>query len=403
VEHRGDRGPYRRHAAHPGGAVKKAWVEAERAAEVRDAARDWKQADAIDAVTLDAIEAEFPARRVELAKAWKVLIFVLVSVATIGIHAGIFLGARGSGSYFALAAILAAATEVLRDSRFAGTGSDAATSFWAVNFLTIAVWILFEAGRTGGITPTIAVVTIAWALACWRWGFGIYGAFAAIAAFLFLARYPSGRLAWGLAGAALCMISVVWTGRPRWTSSRRRALAGVFVVSALALYGAVNLYSFDHHAVEVLSDGWRSRGPWPVRSDARLAFAIATAVVPIVFLAWGLRARRRLVLDTGAILAALSILTLEYSVRFGSVEITAFGLALIGLALWLNRRLRQAPGEEIRGFTASPLLSADSGTLSPAGALAAAAVLPVSPHRPDDTEFSEGGGQYGGGGATGTF
>ncbi|MEP6471498.1 MAG: hypothetical protein ABJC28_05745, partial [Acidobacteriota bacterium] len=104
-----------------------------------------------------------------------------------------------------------------------------------------------------------------------------------------------------------------------------------------------------------------------------------------------------------AVLAALSVLTLEYYVRFGSVEITVFGLALIGLALWLNRRLSRAPGEELRGFTASALLSAESAALSPAAALAAAAVVPASPHPADDTDFSAGGGKYGGGGATGTF
>ena len=385
--------------------MKKAWVEAERAAEVRDAARDWKQSDAIDADTLAAIEAEFPARQVELAKAWKVLIFVLVSVATVGIQVGVFgFQPRGSGTYFTFAAILVAATEMLRGSRLAGTGSDAATSFWAVNYLTLAFAILVEAGKTASaITATIAVVAVAWAAACWRWGFGIYGAFAAIAGYLFLGRFEFGRVAWGAVGAALCAISVVWTGRRRWTSSRRRALAGVFVVSALALYGAINLYFFDHHAIELLSDLWRRRGTWTVLPGARLASVVATAIVPVAFLGWGLRARRRLVLDTGAILAALSVLTLEYYVRFGSLEITLFGVALIGLALWLNRRLTRAPGGELGGFTASPLLSAESETLSPAAALAAAAALPASPHRPDDADFSAGGGQYGGGGATGTF
>ncbi len=174
-------------------------------------------------------------------------------------------------------------------------------------------------------------------------------------------------------------------------------------MSALALYGAINLYSLDRRMVEILGIGTPRWGPGALPADVRLASAVATALVPIAFIVWGLRARRRLVLDTGATLAALSVLTLEYYVRFGSVAITAFGLALIGLALWLNRRLRQAPGEEIRGFTASPLFSAESGTLSPAAALAAAATVPVSPHSTDDADFSAGGGKYGGGGATGTF
>jgi hypothetical protein len=387
--------------------VRAAWVAAERASEVREAARDWKKAGAIDETTLAAIEAEFPAPRVELARAWKVLIFVLVSVAVLGVQVGIFgLNAKGSGSFFVYAAILAGATEVLRGSRLAGTGSDAASSFWAVMMLTVAFGIFFEAGRSpGALTATIAITGLAWAAACWRWGFALYGAFSALAGFLFLARFPFARVAWVVAGVALCGISLWLTGRPRLTSSRRRAFAAVFVVSALALYGAVNLYSLDRRIVEILGEAerWqpRSAGAWP--SDARIASAVATAIVPIVFLVWGFRSRRRLVLDTGAILAALSVLTLEYYVRFGSVAITVFGLALIGLALWLNRRLRLASGGEIRGFTALPLLSADSGTLSPAGALAAAAVVPVSTHPTDDADFSAGGGGYGGGGASGKF
>ena len=384
--------------------MRRAWVDAERVAAVRDAARDWRKAGAIDEATFAAIEAEFPAQHMELAKAWKVLIFVLVSVAVLGVQVGIFgLNAKGSGSFFVYAAILAGATEVLRGSRLAGTGSDAASSFWAVMMLTVAFGIFFEAGRSpGALTATIAVTGLAWAAACWRWGFALYGAFSALAGFLFLARFPFARDAWVVAGAALCGISLWLTGRPRLTSPRRRAFAAVFVVAALALYAAVNLYSYDKRIVEDFGSSWGGRAE--AAPAARAAFAVATALVPIAFIAWGIRARRRLILDTGAGLAALSVLTLEYYVRFGSVEITAFGLALIGLALWLNRLLTRAPGGEVHGFTASPLLCAEAGTLSPVAALAAAsAAAPVSPHRPDDTDFSAGGGQYGGGGASGKF
>lgn len=385
--------------------MRRAWADAERAAEVRDAARDWKQAGAIDADTLAAIEAEFPTARVELAGAWKVLIFVLVSVAVLGIQVGVFgFDPKGSGSFFVFAAILAAATEILRGSRLSGTGSDAATSLWAVVMLIIAFGILLEAGKSrASLTATIALAGVAWAAACARWGFSLYGAFAAVAGFLVLARFPFGRVAWGFGGVALCVVSARLASNPRLASSRRRAFAGVFVVSALALYGAINLYSFDRRVVEILGDGTRRWGPWGLPADARLASTVVTALVPIAFVAWGLRSRRRLVLDTGAGLAALSVLTLEYYVRFGSVEITVFGLALIGLALWLNRRLTRAPGEELRGFTASPLLSAESEAVSPVAALAAAATVPVSPHPADDADFSAGGGKYGGGGATGTF
>jgi hypothetical protein len=385
--------------------VRAAWLEAARTAEVRNGARDWKKAGAIDSATLAAVEAEFPVSRVELARAWMVLIFVLVSVAVLGVQVGVFgFNPRGSGTFFVFAAILAAATEILRGSRLSGTGSDAATSFWAAVMLIIACGILLEAGKSRGLlTATIALAAGVWAGACVRWGFSLYGAFAAVAAFLVLARFPFERAVWVFGGAALCVITARLSAQRRLASPRRRAFAAVFAVSALALYGAINLYSLDHRMVELLGMGTPRWGPGALPAVVRLASVVATAIVPIAFIVWGLRVRRRLVLDTGATLAGLSVLTFEYYVRFGSVAITAFGLALIGLALWLNRRLRLAPGGELRGFSASPLLSADSGALSPAAALAAAATVPVATHPSDDADFSAGGGKYGGGGASGEF
>ncbi|HVE65777.1 MAG TPA: hypothetical protein VNC59_04275, partial [Thermoanaerobaculia bacterium] len=228
------------------------------------------------------------------------------------------------------------------------------------------------------------------------------GAFAAAAGFVFLARAPQGRLGWAVAGAFLCIVSARLTGRASLSPSRRRAFAGVFVVSALAAYGAVNLYSRDERLVEAIGRFAEPRHFLAPPSGARSLFAVATVLLPALFLAWGFRARRRLVFDTGALLAALSLLTLHFYFRFGSIPITLFGLAVIGLALWLNRLLARAPGGEVRGFTASPLLSAESDGTAPAAALVAAGAAPASPSR-DEDPFSPGGGRYGGGGASGTF
>lgn len=383
--------------------MRSAWVQAERVEEVRRAARDWKKAGAIDDATLAAIEAEFPHSRVELARAWKVLIFVFVSVAIVGIQAAVFgFDTRGSGPFYFYAVILAAVTEALRGSRLAGTGSEAATSFWAITNLLIAVGVLFDSEEA---TRMSAVACVAFAAASWRWGFALYGAFAAVAGFLFLARFPYGRLGWAIAGALLCGASTRLAERASFAPSRRRAFAGVFVVSALAVYGAVNLYSRDSRLVEAIGLFAEPRRITAPVSGARPLFAAATAVLPLLFLVWGIRARRRLILDTGVVLAALSFLTLQYYVRFGSIPITLFGLALIGLALWLNRLLARAPGGEVRRFTASPILSAESGALAPTAALVAAGAAPAapgSPHR-DEDPFSPGGGRYGGGGASGTF
>jgi hypothetical protein len=380
------------------------WIAAERAAEVRRAARDWKDAGVIDSATLAATEAEYPLNRLELATAWKVLIFVLVSAAVIGVHFAVFgLDDKGaSGRFLATGLVLAAATELLRGSRLGGTGSDAATSFWAVVFLVVAygVFLDAESGREA-MTATLGVAVLAWALACWRWGFSVYGAFAAIAAYLVLARLAGASLWWGVGGAALCIVAARLSNHARLAPSRRRAFAGVFVVSALALYASVNVYSVETRLVERIG-GWWEGSRWIDGSRATgFLFVAATAILPIAFVVWGILARRRLVLDTGALLAALSVLTLYHYVPFGAVSIIAFGLSLIGVAVWLNRLLTRAPGGERRGFTASPLLSSESEAAGPAAALVAATVAPSVDH--SERTFSAGGGRSGGGGATGTF
>jgi hypothetical protein len=381
--------------------MRSAWIDAERAAEVREAARDWKKAGAIDATALAAIESDYPLSRLELSRAWKVLIFVLVSVAILGVQIGVFgFNSKGSGRYFLYAAILAGITEILGGSRLSGTGSDAATSFWAVVFLIVGTGVLLDAESSrSALTATIAIAGVAWAAACWRWGFALYGAFAAFAGFLGLARFPFERVGWGVVGSALCALSLWLSERPHLPPSRRQAFAGVFVVSALALYAAINLYSRDENLIEAIG---RLSAIVAEPGVARPFFVLATALVPILFIVWGIRTPRRLVLDTGALLAALSFWTLYHYVRFGSLPIIAFGLALIGVALWLNRRLTRAPGQEIRGFTASPLLSAESEAAGPAAALVAAAAAPISmPHT--ERGFSPGGGRSGGGGASGTI
>lgn len=381
------------------------WIASERAAEVRRAARNWKDAGVIDSTTLAAIEAEYPQTRLELAPAWKVLIFVLVSAAVLGVHFAVFgfNDKGGSGRFFATGLVLAAVTELLRGSRLAGTGSDAATSFWAVVFLVIAygVFLDAESGREA-MTSTLIIAVLAWALACWRWGFALYGAFAAIAAYLVLARLAGGSLWWGVGGAALSVVAVRLSDHARLAPSRRRAFAGVFVISALALYGSINVYSVETRLVERIG-GWWEGSRWMDGSRAAGSlFVAATAILPIAFVVWGILARRRLVLDTGALLAALSVLTLYHYVPFGAVSIVAFGLSLIGVAVWLNRLLTRAPGGEMRGFTASPLLSSESEAAGPAAALVAAAAAPASVAGSERT-FSAGGGRSGGGGATGTF
>jgi hypothetical protein len=387
--------------------MRRSWADDTRAVEVRRAAVSWREAGVIDVATLEAIRAAYPNPRHTLAPAWKVLIFVVVSVATCALFFGVVeLTGRGDSPapWMVFGAILALLTEVLRDSRFSGNGSDAAASFWAVFFLVIGSGLILLSRRTGD-SPTVTVVLIlacvGFAAACWHWGYATYGALAAAALFAFLGRFPGGRLWWILSAVALIAATAARFDRAALPPPLRRAVAAVFAVSAVALYSACTRYSVDRRLIEELQEDSVAGGT----SGAliRLLSTVATVVLPLVFLAWGIRARRTLVLDLGLLFTASSIAMLRYYVHLAPlwVVLTVGGAALILGALWLNRFLRHSPEGEWGGFTASTLFAGRrAGTIQTAAVLAGFQSEPTAAQTGD---VSTGGGRFGGGGASGEF
>jgi hypothetical protein len=391
--------------------MRRRWAEHAHTAEVRDAARSWREAGAINAPTLAAIEAAHPDPRPALSPAWKVLIFFLVTVAVYSVSFGavelfhlknvqpVFLG-------LLFGALLAASTEVLRGSRFAGNGSDAAASFWAIVFLLegFALQVLREPNRDYERMLTFLPLAAAllFGAACVHWGYSAYGVLAAMALFGLLGRFPAGRLAWILVAGFLIAATFRRLDRAALTPPHRRALAGVFAVSALSLYAAVNRYSVDQRLVESLQEVSQS-GTAP-SAIIRILSSVATALLPVVFLAWGIRARRTLVLDLGLVFTALSLVTLRQYVYLGPLWalLSAAGAALILGALWLNRYLRMRGGER-RGFTAAPIFGGKRGHTLQAAAFVAGFANAPSPAGADRGDLSTGGGRFGGGGATGDF
>ena len=228
--------------------MKKAWADAARVAEVREAARAWRDAGAIDAPTLEAIRSAYPDSRPELSRAWRVLIFFLVTMAVHTVSFGVFAAFRmeSAAVVIFLGAVLATAADFLRGSRFAGNGSDAAVSFWAIAYLLGGVgWLLGESSHdeAGTITTILVAAVALFAAACIRWGFAVYGTFAAAALFGLLGRFPGGRLWWVAGGAALLWLASRHFDRAALAPPHRRALAGVFAAASAGLYAALNLVS----------------------------------------------------------------------------------------------------------------------------------------------------------------
>ncbi len=391
--------------------MKAAWVDAARRDEVREAAAGWKSAGAIDAATLAAIEAESPAGGRALAPFWRVVIFVLVSVAVNTLFAGAFTFASGQAIAPALlvyGAILGACAEAARSSRFHGTAAPPAIAFWAAVDLTVGFGALLTQNLhvedKPALTLAFAFAAAAFGLADARWGYAAFGVLSTVALFLFLARFPEGRLLWAAAGALVVIAATRRLDRSAFAPPHRRTLEGILVVGAVAFYAAVNLYSVDRGFVESLRSFSENAPPRP--AAVRLLAAVGTAVVPAVFVGWGIRSRRRLLLGLGGLLAVCSLVTLRYYVHLAPIWslLAACGAALILGALALNRWLRNAPGGERNGYTVSPLFSGiGSGGVSAAAAVVGFAPgLGPAPELPAG-DYSPGGGRYGGGGASGSF
>ena len=386
-------------------------ADAARRAEVRGAADAWRAAGAIDATTLERIEAAYPEDRPRMAAAWRVVVFVIVTVAANALFfavATLIHRESGAGPWLFFAVCLSAATELLlHRSAIGENGSGAATSFWAATYAIAGCAFAAEGKGTDTWETTITVALLAGVLlfgaACSRWGFAAYGILSAIALFLLLARFPHGRPGWLLLGIALAVVTPRFQDAASLAPPYRGAAGGIFVVAAAAAYAAVNAYSLDRRLVEGMERGSRSHAA-PDSGVLALSW-IATAALPVGLILWGLRSRRTLVLDAGAVLGALSLVTLRYYVHLAPlwVLLAGAGGALVLAALGLHRWLRRAPDAERRGFTARPLYGRRGSGLETAAVVAAFAPAARPAPAPEPGGFSPGGGRYGGGGATGDF
>ena len=391
--------------------MKRAWADASRVEEVRDAARGWAHAKAIDPPTLSAIEAAYPETRLTLHPAWRVLIFLLGNVAVGAFFGGVALafsrieGFRWPALIFAL--VLAGVTEYLRGSRLSGTGADAATSFECLSFLLIAAALLLEVRGDAGLTVMLAIATAAAALAAWRWGFWFYALSAAVCGYILVGRMPFARPVWIVLSALVMALIYRLRDRPSIAPPHRRCLAAVFAASAAALYTAVNLFALDFAFVErIRVPSLDTHGEaLAISAPIRLACGLATAVFPVVFLLWGVRSRRRLLLGIGIASAVLSASTFRYYVPIGPrwAWLTVCGAVLVAGAMWANRRLREAAGGAWRGLTAAPLYSVETAGISPLGAILGAHVATPASPEPDRSGFTGGGGGFGGGGASSEY
>ncbi len=301
--------------------------------------------------------------------------------------------------------VLVGATELqLGPLRRRQGGTESATAFLGLCYLLGGLlWLVGSArlGEAAWINLALFLVVVLGAVAAWRWGYVFFAVAAACALFPLLARGPGGRVTWVIVPVALAPVLLRAGDSARLAPSHRRSCQAVAVVSLVFLYVAVHLGSWDLGLVEALTGEWiPSRAPAPFRP----AFAVATALVPVLTLVWGLASRQRLLINLGLVGLLSAFVTLRVYVHVAPlwVALLVGGAGALGLALGLRRYLDSGPGHERHGFTAEPLF-ADPERRSALEVAASVASLSPAARAAARPGFQGGGGRSGGGGATGNF
>jgi hypothetical protein len=385
----------------------------ERAAEVQAAARGWQRVGAIDEATHARVRDAFPDPCVTPGAVWRVLTGAMVAAIVLCTLTALALTfSRSSSAIQGLLLVWGAACLLATDGleaspRSARRGAAGATSALGVALVLLGVGLfLVETARLridDAIDGLLVATVLAGALAAWRWGGPLFAGLAGVALFCYLARLPHGRLLWLVAGAALIGIAARGLDATRLAPSHRIGAAVLTVVGLAAVYAAANVYSLDEASLEHLARLAPSRDDLP--AGARLAAAVATALLPPAVLAWGLASRRPFVLDTGIVLLALSLVTLRHYVHVAPlwVVLTLAGALLVVVALVVERALRRAPGGEIAGFTADPLFADERRERLLQVVPAVAAFAPHARAAAPEPGFTGEGGRFGGGGAQEKF
>jgi len=289
-------------------------------------------------------------------------------------------------------------------------GVEAATSLLAIGLLLgAAAWFLFSASKLEAADGMAALCLLGAALAgaaAWRWGYPLYAAAGAAALLVALARLPAGRALWIALPLAAAPALLRLSESPRLPPAHRAAAMAILLAALAGLYLAVHAGSWDERIVERLG-GREAPAPAPHTGLPWWSAAAATALVPVLVLAVGVRRRRLPLLLAGTAAAVASLATLIRYLHLGPawLVLTLGGALWVAVVLGLWRYLESGTGEERQrqGFTAAPLLTDRGRQAALEAGLAVLTLHPAARAEEGGHHFEGGGGRSGGAGATGEF
>lgn len=392
-------------------------ARADRFEAVRRAARSWQRAGAVDEAVVAAVDARYPDDRVRVGPVFRVLLFLFTLIAVGGFigFVSLLLDLKSGDALAVLALLtglaLAAGTEIqIGPLRRRQGGTEAATSFLALgSLLGAAAWWLVEIfGLEEQASFALLCLTAAGLLAAaaWRWGYPLYAGAATAALLVALTPIPGARLLWIVLPLAAAPWLLRLSQSPRLPPAHRDSLTLVVFVSLGGLYTAVHLGSWDGQLIEEIG-AWTAMPPERAFDGDVLWWAsiAATVLVPAALLAAGILRRRYALLLLGVLTGAVSLVTLRYYVHLAPlwVVLTGSGAALAAAVLALRHYLASGPDGERNGFTASPLFADLERRRVLEAGVAVLAFSPEARTLPEKPKYEGGGGEFGGGGASGTF
>lgn len=196
-----------------------------------------------------------------------------------------------------------------------------------------------------------------------------------------------------LASAALYWIANKWTRTEEYINYQN-CLIVAQVISLLTLYAAGNYY-----VVQTLSDELLGGSGKPIPFGT--IFWIWTIALPFIYLGFGIRKKDMILLRSGLLLIAISVITFRtyYHILPVDVTLTIAGAALLIIAYAIMKYLKTPK----HGFTYAETDETNLMDHLKIESLIVAETFSTAPAAPADTGTKFGGGDFGGGGSSSNF
>lgn len=397
-------------------------VAADRQFEVRRAATLWRKAGEIDAATEQSIARLFPDDRVRTTRVFRVLFFFFTWFgwsSAYGLGSAVFLAALGNlqGSdvfaafHLVSGLVLLVVAEVLHTNRrLRRFGVEEAAVWIGIGYVVGGGLWLFH--RLADPSTAWMLGLGAWAvaasgtLAAWRWGTPATGFLAACGLFVALTQLQASHLAWMtvalLSAWPLAHLSMAAHISPQG----RRRFREAFLVVSVAAYLACHVNVVEFRLFQRLRAAAWSGGaePPPAPEGIVLASLAAMAILPLVWIGFGIARRFRPALDLGGLLLLATVASYAFRARPQPewLFLLAGGVVLVTAALVLRRLFIRLPGAEWRGLTALSLAE-DRGSAAAIETLAVLAAFAPAARPLEKPGLEVSGGEFGGGGASAKF